>query len=128
MKILKNWIADGCLYHTVISGVFLLIAFLSKSGESFVEVSSFLLMIPCGLTISVGTQILRNTNLSRGFRFFFHYFFTVIGLFVFLVLPAGNTTTPMTKFMMVLLLSAIYWIVFVIAFFSHKRYKKLMKS
>ena len=128
MKLLKNWIADGCLYYTLISGTFLLIAFLSESADSAIATSSFLLMIPCGLTVSIGTQILRNLNLSTGFRFFFHYFFTVVGLFVFLVLPAGDTTTAMTKFMMVLLLSVIYWIIFVIVYFAHKRYKKLMKN
>ena len=128
MKTLKNWIFDGCLYYTIISGLFLLIAFFSGSESSYADISSFLLMIPCGLTVSLGTQILRNTNLSRGFRFFFHYFFTVAGIFVFLLLPSGGTTTAMTKFVMVLLLSAIYWIIFPIALWSHKRYTKLMKN
>lgn len=124
-NLLKKWLIDGCLWYTAISACSLLINFFTNdmAGTS-VNTRSFLLMIPCGLTISVGTQFLRSESLARWARYLLHYAFMLIAIILFLILPADSAATPMTNFLIIVLISVIYWIIFFLCVFLAKRLKK----
>ena len=126
LRILKTWLIDGCIYFTVIALLLLVIsAILGNDADgTSIRVSSFLLILPCGLLISVGTQILRNDRLSRAARYFAHYLLTVLAIFLFLWLPSNSLATPMAGFLMLLLFTVLYWIVFIIVQLIRKRIKR----
>ena len=128
-KTIKQWVVDGCLWYTVISLCFLFINFISTdfSGTA-ITTSSFLLMLPCGLTISIGTQFLRSEQTPRWARFLLHYVFMLLAVIFFLVLPADSAATPMTNFLMMVLFTVIYWIVFFLWLFLAKQFKKAFKK
>ena len=124
---LKRWLADGCIYYTAITVFFLFINFVSRGADA-IRASSFLLMLPCGLMISVGTQILRNKKLSNGIRYWSHYLFTFLGAFLFLWLPADSAATPMAGFLLFLLFSILYWIVLLLGVLISKRIQRVMSK
>ena len=127
MKFFKTWLTDGCIIYTVISAFFLILSLIMGNATA-IKTLSFALMIPCGLVISIGTQILRNKSISAGWRYLSHFLFTVLGIFLFLWLPADSAATPMAGFLMFLLFSLLYWLVFLLCIFVRNRYRKLMKE
>lgn len=128
-RFLKSWLTDGCIYYTVISAIFLLISLaMGNSGETVIRSSSFALMIPCGLVISIGTQLMRNEKIARWGRYLLHYLMTVLAVFLFLWLPTDSAATPMAGFLMLVLFSILYWIIFLLCLFFRNRYRKLMKE
>ena len=125
--VLKSWLTDGCILYTVISACFLILS-LIMGDTAVIKTSSFALMIPCGLVISIGTQILRNKTISAAWRYLSHFLFTVLGIFLFLWLPADSAATPMAGFLMLVLFSVLYWLVFLLCLFIRSRHRKLMKE
>ena len=124
-KTLKNWLVDGCLWYTAISVCFLFINFFSNDMTgTAITTRSFLLMIPCGLTISVGTQIYKNQSVARWARYLLHYVFTLLAVIFFLVLPADSAATPMTNFLMMVLFSVVYWIIFFLGLYLVRLFQK----
>ncbi len=111
-QVLKKWWLCGCVLYTLIAVGFLVIGFLTDNTN--ISISQFLLILPCSLTISVGMQIYGNQKLSKGTRYMSNYAFTVFGAFLFLILPAGTASTQMANFLMFLLLSLVYWIIFLL--------------
>ena len=112
-RTIKNWLIDGCIYYTAISGCFLLLKFfMGELSSSAISTVSFLLMIPCGFTVSVGTQILRAKSMARWARNLLHYVFTLSAVLFFLILPADSAATPITNFLMLVFFSIAYWFVF----------------
>ena len=124
-KTFKNWLIDGCLWYTAISVCFLFINFFSNDMTgTAIATRSFLLMIPCGLTISIGTQIYKSQSVSRWARYLLHYVFTLLAVIFFLVLPADSAATPMTNFLMMVLFSIIYWIIFFLWLYLVRLFQK----
>ena len=130
LRILKQWMTDGCIYYTVISVLFLFISLAmgNDTDRTLVRESSFLLMLPCGLVISIGTQLLRTKKMPRWSRYLSHYLLTVLGVFLFLWLPADSSATPMAGFLMLVLFSVLYWLIFLVALLVRSRYRKLMED
>ena len=126
LRILKNWLTDGCIYYTVISAVFLIISLLmgNDASKTVLRESSFLLMLPCGLVISMGTQIARTEAIARWARILCHYLFTVLALFLFIWLPSDSIATPMAGFLMLVMLTVIYWVAYAIRAFILSRKSK----
>jgi hypothetical protein len=124
-KTFKSWLIDGCLWYTAISVCFLFINFFSNDMTgTAIATRSFLLMIPCGLTISVGTQIYKTPSVSRWARYLLHYVFTMLAVIFFLILPADSAATPMTNFLMMVLFSIIYWIIFFLLLYLIRLFQK----
>ena len=124
-RTIKNWLIDGCIYYTAISGCFLLLNFfMGDLSNSAISTVSFFLMIPCGLTVSVGTQFLRAKNMARWARNLLHYAFTTMAVLFFLILPADSAATPMTNFLMLLFFSIVYWLVFWLVSVLYRQFKK----
>lgn len=129
LRFLKSWLTDGCICYTVISVLFLLISLaMGNTADAVIRTSSFALMIPCGLVISLGIQILRSERVPRWGRYLLHYLFTVLGIFLFLWLPADSAATPMAGFLMLVLFSVLYWLIFLLCLLIRSRYRKLMKE
>ncbi len=126
LRILKNWLIDGCIYYTVISVVFLIISLIlgNDASKTVLRETSFLLMLPCGLVISIGTQILRTETIARWARVLSHYLFTVLALFLFIWLPTDSPATPMAGFLMLVLLSVVYWVIHLITVLVRNRRRK----
>lgn len=123
LQTLKKWLVDGCIYYTAIT-VFFLFINLVTADVGAIRASSFMLMLPCGLVISIGTQILREKRLSAAVRYLLHYFFTFLGAFLFLWLPADSAATPMAGFLLFLLFSILYWIILLISVMIAKRIRR----
>jgi hypothetical protein len=127
-KVIKQWVVDGCLWYTAISVCFLLINFFSNDMTgTAITTRSFLLMIPCGLTISVGTQFLKSESVARWARYLLHYAFMMLAIILFLIVPSDSAATPTTNFLMIVFISIVYWIIFFLCVFIAAKFKKTAK-
>lgn len=126
MQTIKKWLIDGCILYTVIAIGFLILGLLTDN--TWISIAQFLLILPCALTVSVGLQLFRNQKISKGTRYFSNYAFTVFGFFLFLIIPSGNGKTQMANFLMFILISILYWILFLLYLLVKSRIEKLKKS
>lgn len=120
---LKRWLTDGCVYYTAISCIFLLLN-LFTGDASAIRTLTFVLMLPCGLVISLGTQLLRLQSIPAPLRSLSHYLCTILAIFLFLFLPSSQKPSATTSFLMLVFLSVLYWIAFLIVLLIKSRIRK----
>lgn len=125
LQTIKKWLIDGCVLYTVIAIGFLILGFLTDN--TWITIVQFLLVLPCALTVSAGLQIFRNLKFSKGTRYFSNYAFTTFGFFLFLIIPSGSGKTQMANFLMFILISILYWILFLLYLLIKSRIQKLTK-
>lgn len=109
---IKALLCKGCIYFTLISLFFLFIILFSDDGSANISAKSFLLIFPGGLLLAIGEQLLKNQKLSRALRFPLHYLITVLAIFLFLILPSNALVSASTRFLVLVFLSALYWLCF----------------
>lgn len=112
MKPLKTWLTNGCIWYTFLSLSMLLIGMLFSTNANTVSAVSFLLFFPCGLCMSAAGMLLRSNVLRKGIRHLLHYLITLVAFLLFVWIPSGTTATPAFLLFFWLLLSALYWLLF----------------
>jgi hypothetical protein len=128
-NILKSWLCGGCVYFTVLALVITLANLMLGGGQSFgIRATSFLLLFPAGLCMSVGGMLLRTQKLPRWSRYLLHYFITVLSIYLFLYLPSGVSAKPVNLMLMFVLLSVLYWVLFGLIMLIVSRVRKLMEE
>ena len=94
MKQLLNRLSLGtCVWFTLLALALMLIrAIVSGIDGGIIEISRFLLLLPCGLFLSGAGLVRRQAALSGWLRLLLHYLLTTLAFFLFLWLPSGGHT------------------------------------
>lgn len=90
-QLAKRLAARTCVWFTLLSVVLMVIRAITDGIDGgIIEISRFLLLLPCGLFLAGAGIVLRHTSLSRWLRMLLHYLLTTLAFFLFLWLPGGS--------------------------------------
>ncbi len=122
------WLRSGCVYFTVISLLMLLIniALMDGSEDFSISPTSFLLILPMGLTLSLAELLYRLPAMPRWGGALLHYGLTLLSFLFFMWLPLNSAVTPSTTFLLFTVLSVIYWVVWFLVHLIRGRIRRLM--
>ncbi len=128
MKTFLKWLTQGCVYFTVLSLLIILVNLLltEDAAAKSISPSAFLLFFPCGLCMSAGELLLRVGSLPRWSRYLLHYIISVLAVFLMLYLPVSTHANAMSKLLMFILLSVVYWALFGVVMLIYTRVRKLL--
>jgi hypothetical protein len=126
---IKQWLVSGCVWYAVISLIFLIIdiALSNTKATHVISSTSFLLIFPFGLSMS-GAGMLYRSKLPRWSRILSHYVISVVSFLLFMLLPAGSTSSGVYVLLMLVLLTVIYWILFALVHIFAKRWKRVVEE
>ena len=110
-NVIKSWLHGACFWFTVISLIMLLFGMMFSKNADYVATLSFLLFFPCGLCLSAAGLLYRNERIGKGLRRLLHYAITLLSFVLFVWLPSGATATFPFILLLLLLLTAIYWLI-----------------
>ena len=126
---IKQWLVGGCVWYAIISLIFLIIdiALSDTKVTHVISSTSFLLIFPFGLSMS-GAGMLYRSKLPRWSRILSHYVISVVSFLLFMLLPAGSTSSGVYVLLMLVLLTVIYWILFALVHIFSARWKRVMEE
>ena len=126
---IKQWLVSGCVWYAVISLIFLIIdiALSNTKATHVISSTSFLLIFPFGLSMS-GAGMLYRSKLPRWSRSLSHYIISVVSFLLFMLLPAGSTSSGVYVLLMLVLLTVIYWILFALVHIFSARWKRVIEE
>jgi hypothetical protein len=126
---IKQWLVGGCVWYAVISLIFLIIdiALSNTKATHVISSTSFLLIFPFGLSMS-GAGMLYRSKLPRWSRILSHYIISIVSFLLFMLLPAGSTSSGVYVLLMLVLLTVIYWILFALVHIFAKRWKRVIEE
>lgn len=130
VKFLKKWLADACVYFTMISFIMIFGMLLLNNGEKAGNINavSFLLFFPFGLCLSAAGMLFSSDKLPSWAKYLLHYVITILSLFVFLWLPANTSARASTGLIMLVLISVLYFIFLGLVVWIRSRVRKLMEE
>ena len=128
-KKIKQWFTGGCVWYAIISLIFLIIdvALSNTKATHVISSTSFLLIFPFGLAMS-GAGMLYKSKLPRWSRILSHYIISIVSFLLFMLLPAGSTSSGVYVLLMLVLLSVIYWIFFALVHIFAARWKRVVEE
>ncbi len=128
-KKIKQWFTGGCVWYAIISLIFLIIDLVisQKDATHVISSTSFLLIFPFGLAMS-GAGMLYKSKLPRWSRILSHYVISIVSFLLFMLLPAGSTSSGVYVLLMLVLLSVIYWILFALVHIFAARWKRVVEE
>ena len=126
---IKQWFTGGCVWYAIISLLFLIIdlALSQKDATHVISSTSFLLIFPFGLAMS-GAGMLYKSKLPRWSRILLHYVISIVSFLLFMLLPAGSTSSGVYVLLMLVLLTVIYWILFALVHIFAARWKRVVEE
>lgn len=126
---IKQWFTGGCVWYAIISLLFLIIdlALSQKDATHVISSTSFLLIFPFGLAMS-GAGMLYKSKLPRWSRILSHYLISIVSFLLFMLLPAGSTSSGVYVLLMLVLLTVIYWILFALVHIFAARWKRVVEE
>jgi hypothetical protein len=126
---IKQWLVGGCVWYAIISLIFLIIdiAISNTKATHVISSTSFLLIFPFGLSMS-GAGMLYRSKLPRWSRILSHYVISVVSFLLFMLLPAGSTSSGVYVLLMLVLLTVIYWILFALVHIFSARWKRVIEE
>ena len=126
---IKQWFTGGCVWYAIISLIFLIIdvALSNTKATHVISSTSFLLIFPFGLAMS-GAGMLYRSKLPRWSRILSHYVISIVSFLLFMLLPAGSTSSGVYVLLMLVLLTVIYWILFALVHIFAKRWKRVLEE
>ena len=129
LKKIKQWFTGGCVWYAIISLIFLIIDLVisQKDATHVISSTSFLLIFPFGLAMS-GAGMLYKSKLPRWSRILSHYLISIVSFLLFMLLPAGSTSSGVYVLLMLVLLSVIYWILFALVHIFAARWKRVVEE
>lgn len=125
--ILKKWLVGGCVYFTAIALVIILLNLMSENALA-IAAGRFLAIFPCALVLSIGSIIWKNKEFPRWIRIIALYLIDVLAVFFFLYLPVSVAAEPITKLLMFVLMSVVFWIIFGLIALIASRIRRLMNE
>lgn len=130
-QLLTLWFRNGLLWYAVISLLWLVAGSATGVGDKYLAARSFLMMLPFGLCMSAAGMLFSSKKLQRWLRLLGHYVITIVAFILFILLPNQNDAAPFKgSFVLVLivLLTAIYWLLFLLVHIFKTKIKKLFEE
>ncbi|MBQ9774009.1 MAG: hypothetical protein IJW30_05035 [Clostridia bacterium] len=131
LKLLKKWLRSACVWYAVVSLLMLCIGVAVGSGSSVLSTKSYLMMFPFGLCMSAAGMLYRSAKIDRWLRILAHYAISIVAFLLFLLLPNENPAVPFKAsfvLIMIVLLSVVYWLLFLFVHIFRKRLSKLLED
>jgi len=122
---IKTWLRGACFWYTLTSLFMLIFGMMFSTNANNVSTVSFLLFFPCGLCLSAAGMLYRYEKIGKGVRRLLHYLITMISFIVFVWLPSGATATFPFILLLLLLITAIYWLILLALHILHTFVKRL---
>ena len=127
-KTIKSWLSKSCVCFTVITLFMLLSALTESKGEQIVHIAQVLRTFPCSLCMGFAFVLLKRQSIARWVRILLHYLLCVGSFFCFLYLPVSLSGQAIAGLVMLVLFSAIYWILFGLTVLVVSRARILMEQ
>lgn len=129
-QIFKRWLNGGCVYFTIFSLFFLLLNLATLENAALKSISpvSFLRILPTALTVSAAGLLLKWQAIPRWARSLSHYVLVILAFFVFLWLPLNPIASPSTTLIVIVILSVVYWLIFLLVHLIGARIRRLMEE
>ena len=109
---LRVWLRGGCFWFTLISLFMLIFGLMFSTNADNVATVSFLLFYPCGLCLSAAGMLYKYEKIGMGLRRLFHYLITMLAFVLFIWLPSGAQATFPFILLLFILITAIYWLIY----------------
>lgn len=97
------------------------------SGDLSIDPIRFLLIYPFALSLATGNHLHEAKKHSPFLAFLFNFIFTVGGFFLFLYLPAYKGASSSSSFLILLLFTLIYLVIYGIDALFRSRWKKQIR-
>ena len=111
-KNLKKWLAASCVCFTAITMFMILLPMIGSYAEQAINAKQVLRTFPCSLCLGAAWWIWWLEKPARWGKILLHYSIHVLSIFLFLYLPVSLSGQPAARFLMLVLLSVIYWVIF----------------
>lgn len=127
-QFIRQLIGGTCQWFTLLAvGLMLIRLIVEGNGDGIIEITRFLLLLPCGLFWTAAGVVYRHTALAGWLRLLLHYLLTVLAFFLFLWLPTG-THTGVKNLLAIVFSSLIYAIVFAIVLLTRRRIRGIREE
>ena len=90
----------SCVYFTAVSVILLMLQAL-QADSLYVKPDRFLLILPFGVSMSIGNLIIKAKALKLRWKVILHYASSLLAFYLFLVLPAETLTNPLPLMMII---------------------------
>jgi hypothetical protein len=128
-KTIKKWLADGCVYYTLVSIVLILLGMISAASEARWTIpTNFWQILPASLSFALAGNLLSSNKLARWKRILLHYIIYMAAIFVFFFLPSDARPQPITILLMWVLLTVLYWVIFGLVLLIRSCVRRLMEE
>ena len=113
MKLLWKWIDHTCRIYTVTSILLLLLqpTVTGSFEQALIEPVKFLMLLPFAVGIALANLVYGCKAASHALRLIAHFVLCVLSSFLFLYLPGNAQASASGKFLIVLFLIVLYWVV-----------------
>ncbi len=121
--LVKKWLTDTCVWFTVITLILMIIPLiLKRKFDDIPNVKQFLFLLPFAMSFSAAQMLLKAKSLSATAKRGLHYIITLLAFFFFLWLPANTVSGATAVLIALFLLSLLYWLIYLIALLTKKRF------
>ena len=128
--IFKQLFTGTCVYYSVFSLVLLVVSIIFKGGVENVGIGvlNVLLLFPFSFALSGAEFLRKSTKLSGAVRMLLHYLILVAAFLLFLWLPSNMTKNLGNGLLMICLVTAVYWLVYLICRLTVKRFHSFQEE
>ena len=125
---IKRLFLGTCVNFTLLALSLMLIRAIATGLDGgIIEISRFLLLLPCGLFLAGAGTVYRHTALSGWLRLLLHYLLTTLAFFLFLWLPAGGHN-GVKNLLAIAFFTVAYAIVFVGILLTRHRFRSIREE
>lgn len=122
--VIKRLLVGACVYYSVFSLMLLIINVMinGQVAGSALSVPNVLLLFPFSFSLSGAEFIRKSEKLSGGVRMLLHYLILAAAFLLFLWLPSNTQKTVQSAFLLLFLVSIVYWLICGICRLTVKRF------
>lgn len=127
-SLIKRLCTGACVYFTLLALSLMLIRTIAAGLDGgIIEISRFLLLLPCGLLLSAAGTVYRHTRLQGWARLLLHYLLTTLAFFLCLWLPAGGHTAA-DHLISIAFFTVGYALVFAVILLTRHHYRSIREE
>ena len=116
LKILAKWLQGACVWYSCATLLLLLVWLCIPDLTKNIHPVAFLLFFPFGLCMSGAGLLMQIQKIPVYFRWLLHFAIFLVSFILLIFLPAQSAAaSPMSSgsiFVFIVLLSVLYWLIF----------------
>ena len=128
--VLKRLFTAACVYYSIFSLLLLLINVVLTGGTDgkVIGVLNVLLLFPFSFSLSGAEFLRKSSKLSGVTKMLLHYLIFTAAFLLFLWMPSKTTKTLINAIFTLLLVTLIYWVVYLIGHLTAKRIRNIREE